>query len=158
MSDLATRIEELTREEAIEAAGYLSESLGASAGKAVEERTALQPLTEQPYANLADIEGLARLLLLTAAADPDHEEAARKAVEGAGGKQFIFGGAEIVALSSLALYALQLILTKGKTGEETEITITESKGEKVVQVRKSVRYGISTKLADVLKGYFGIKA
>jgi hypothetical protein len=157
MSDLVKQIEELTREEALEAAQYLSAALGASAEKASAEQAALQPLTEQPYAHLEDIEGLARILLLSAAAVPEYEEAVRKAVEGAGGKQFILGGAEIVVLSSLALLALQTVLTKGKTSEETVMTITEEKGKTIVKVQKSVRYGVSEKLRDILKGYFGVK-
>jgi hypothetical protein len=157
MNDLVTRINELSREQSLEAARYLSVSLGASADKVAKERSALQPLTEQPYANSADIEALARLLLLSAAAESDYRVAVEKAVDGAGVKQFILGGAEIVAISSLALYALQLIITKGKAQTDEAVKITEDGGKKTVEVRKTVRYGVGSKLADVLGGYFGHK-
>jgi hypothetical protein len=157
MNDLVTRINELSREQSLEAARYLSAALGASANKVAKESTALQPLTEQPYANAADIEALARLLLLSAAAEPDYQVALQKAVDGAGVKQFIFGGAEIVAISSLALYALQLVITKGKARTDEVVTIIDEAGKKTVVVRKTVRYGVGSKLADILGGYFGLK-
>jgi len=157
MNDLVTRINNLSREQSLEAAKYLSASLGASADKVAKERTALQPLTEQPYANAADIEALARLLLLSAAAEPDYQVAVEKAVDGAGVRQFILGGAEIVVISSLALYALQLVITKGKAQTDEVVKITEEAGKKSVEVRKTVRYGVGSKLADILGGYFGLK-
>jgi hypothetical protein len=157
MTDLVARIEGLSREEALEAAKYLSQSLGATPEKATTEKKALQSLTDHPFANVEDIEQLARLLLLSAAAVPECEDAVRKAVGGAGGKQFILGGAEIVVLSSLALYALQVVITKGKTLDEKVVTITEEKGKKIVEIRKTVRYGVSAKLSEILKGYFGLK-
>jgi hypothetical protein len=157
MNDLVTRINGLSREESLEAARYIGSALEVSADKVAKERVALQPLTEQPYAHLADIEALARLLLLTAAANPDYQPALKKALDGAGMKQFILGGAEIVAISATTLYALQLVITKGKEAEEHIVTITEEGGKKTVEMRNSVRYGIGPKLADILGGYFGLK-
>jgi hypothetical protein len=157
MNNLEAKIAELSREEALEAARYLSQSLGATTDKAETEKKALQSLTAQPYANVADIEQLARLLLLSAAATPEYEGAVQKAIKGAGEKQFILGGAEIVALASLALYALHLVITKGKTLDEQVVRITEEKGESRIEIRKTVRYGISARVSDILKGYFGMQ-
>lgn len=157
MNELVTSINELSREQALEAARYLSASLGVSTDNVARERAALEPLTQQPYANAADIEALARLLLLTAAAEPDYQIAVQKAVDGAGVKQFILGGAEIVIISSLALCALQTVIAKGKTQTDEVMTITEEGGKRTVEVRKTVKYGVGKQLADVLGGYFGLK-
>src|SRR3954462_8952808 len=117
MSSLTDDINGLSREAALEAVGYLGKSLGVSSDLDPKENELLAPLTQQPYANIADIEQLARLTLLAAASDPTWEASVRKAVEGAGKKQFILGGTEIVAMSAIALYALQVIVSKGKTSE-----------------------------------------
>ena len=150
MGNLIEDINGLSREAALEAVGYLGKSLGISAEEHAKERELLEPLTGQPYANLADIEQLARITLIAAASDPSREASVRKAIEGAGKKQFILGGAEIVALSVVALYALQVVMARGKVSEEQEIEIVEEKGKKTIKIRKSGKFGISGKLAGVL--------
>ena len=154
MSNLFDDIQNLSREEVLEAVGYLGKSLGISAEEHPREQELLQPLTQQPYANIGDLEQLARLALISAASDPSREQDVRKAIEGAGSKQFILGGAEIVALSVVALFALQVVVSRGKTGEQKEIEIVEEKGKRTIRIREKVTLGISDQLAGVLDKVF----
>jgi hypothetical protein len=112
------------------------------------EKDFLKPLIEQPYQNLPEIEQLARLTLMAAALTPEYENTVRKAVEGAGKKQFILGGAEIVALAIVALAAL------GRTYNSEMIVIEEKGGKTTTTIRNEATYGISLKLGSVLKSYF----
>jgi hypothetical protein len=154
MNDLIQRIQELSREEALEAAGFVGKELTSASSPSETEKDLLKPLTIQPYQNIEELEQLARLMLITGASMPEFQETIRKAVEGAGQKQFILGGAEIVVLSVLALGALHVIVSKGRESEEEVIKIEEKDGKTSITIRKKVRYGIGTKLGSILKDYF----
>lgn len=159
MTSLIEAISDLTREQALEAAGFLGEQFAAESNSetpdAQDALAAVEPLTAQPFRNIEELEQLARLALTSAALTPGYEDAVREAIQGAGAKQFILGGPEIVALATLALGALQTIVSKGKVHEEETITFTQDDdGRPVVEIRRQVKYGISRKLVEVLKAYF----
>lgn len=156
MNELVNKIQNLSREETFEAVGFVGEYVTIDTSGGEKEQKSLNQLLEQPYANIEELEQLARLALISAALTPEYEEITRKAIEGAGQKHFVLGGAEIVALSVIALVALHVIVTKGKTGETEIMRLEEKDGEIVaVEIRKEVTYGINTKLGSVLSSYFG---
>lgn len=155
MSDLANSIEKLSREEALEAAQNLALQISQNASPNEREEELLKPFIEKPYENIQEIEQLARLVLLTAAADSENEEAVRSAIQGAGRKQLILGGAEIVMLATLGLFALNLLVTKGKSSERRTVKIEEEDGKTTFVIENEVSYGISPSLGQLLKSYFG---
>jgi len=151
MDDLIREIENLSREQALEAAGFVSDQVTIDAETDGNEAEALEPLTDQPYQNIEEIEQLARLLLITAALTPEYQETVRRAIEGAGEKQFILGGAEIVALAVLTVGALHVLVSEGKESEEEVITI-ESEGDKTTTtIHRTTKYGISGRLGSMLR-------
>jgi hypothetical protein len=162
MSNLIQKIEKLSREQALEASGFVSEALVMNTEGGDTEKTVLKPLIDKPYQNIEEIEQLSRLVLISAALTPEYENTVRKAVEGAGKKSFIMGGAEIVTLAVIALGALHVIVSKGKASETETIEIQEKKdidGNIVTTatIKKQKTYGIGLNLASVLKSYFGQK-
>ncbi len=154
MNGLFTEIEGLTREEAFEATQYLALKVaeGQSAGE--REKQFLKPFLDHPYANIEEIEQLSRLVLLTAAATDGYEEAVKSAIEGAGRKQLVLGGPEIVAIATIGLFALHTLLTKGKSSEDEAITIEEKDGKTSIVIKRKTTYGISDSLGKIIKGYF----
>src|SRR5579884_1444307 len=102
MSDLIQQIENLSREQALEASSFVSEALVMNTEGGDTEKTILKPLIDKPYQNIEEIEQLSRLVLISAALTPEYENTVRKAVEGAGKKNFIMGGAEIIVLAVIA--------------------------------------------------------
>jgi hypothetical protein len=155
MSDLVNSIEKLSREETLEAAQNLALQISPNASPNEREEELLKSFIEKPYENIQEIEQLARLVLLTAAADSENEEAVRSAIRGAGRKQLILGGAEIVVLATLALFALNLLVTKGKSSERRSVKIEEEDGKTTFVIENEVSYGISPSLGQLLKSYFG---
>jgi hypothetical protein len=155
MNELPDLIENLSREEALEAAQYLALRISEGQSPGDREEALLKPILEKPYENIQEIEQLSRLVLLTAAANPENEEVVRSAIAGAGRKQIILGGSEIIALATLGLLALNLLLTKGKSSERQTIKIEEKDGKNTFMVENQVSYGISASLGQLLKSYFG---
>jgi len=151
-NDLTTAIGALSREQAIEAASFVASELGVTAATNQNTAALLNDWTQNPYQHLHEADELARVLLLVAAADPDHEESVRRALDGVGRKQVVLAGGEIVALAALALGALQVCLSGGKTGEDIEETIEKSPDGtiKAVRIRKT-KWGISSSLGTLLK-------
>jgi hypothetical protein len=156
MSELIKDIENLSQEEALEAAGFVSEAISADSDRARPETALLKPITDKPYQNIAEIEQLARLLLITAALTPKYEVTVRKAVEGAGQRQFILGGAEIAGLGALALYALHILVTKGKESQEELIEVVTVGDQTTTTIRKTTKYGVSARLGSMLKSVLGL--
>lgn len=154
MNDLEKQINDLTREETLEAAQYLATKISGVHAPGERERELLQPFTDQPYANIEEIEQLARVLLLTAVNEDGYQDSVKVAIEGAGRKQLILGGAEIVALAGIGLIALHILMTKGKSAEEEAITIEEKDGRTTVSIKRKTNYGISGSLGKLLKSYF----
>jgi len=93
--------------------------------------------------------------LISAALVPEYEDVVRKAVEGAGKRNFIMGGAEIVALAGIALTALNLIITKGMASRKVTITEKDEKGNVTKITEEVVTYQVSPKLGSILQNFFG---
>jgi hypothetical protein len=154
MNTLVERIEKLNREEAIEAAQFLSRSLTGGQGAGAAENSAVAPIKAQPFKYLEEVEQLARVILLAAAANPEYEKEVEKALAGSGHKQIVLGGMEIIALAGIGLAALHVVITRGKSKEQVDTEIVNADGTKV-KISKTTSYGISSRLGDVLKNYFG---
>lgn len=154
MNDLFKQIEGLTREEALEAAQHIALKISEGQSAGDREKQFLKPFLDQPYANIEEIEQLSRLVLLTAATNEDYEEDVKSAIRGAGRKQLILGGGEIVAIATIGLVALHMLLTKGKSGEEEVFEIEEKDGKTTISIKRKTTYGISGSLGAMIKGYF----
>lgn len=154
MNDLTKQIESLTFEEVLETAQHLALKISEGQPTGEREKQFLKPFLDQPYSNIEEIEQLSRLLLLAAATIEGYEEDVKSAIEGAGRKQLILGGTEIVALATMGLVALHTLLTKGKSGEDEAITIEEKDGKTTISIKRRTTYGISDSLGKILKGYF----
>jgi hypothetical protein len=154
MNELVSLIQSLPREQALEASGFVSRGIVGNGAAFTSERAALEPLIEHPYENLPELEQLARLTLVTAAMVPEYEDLVRNAVEGAGKKQFILGGTEIVALAIVGLGALQVIVAKGRTGTSETITIQEKDGKTTTTIKNEITYGLGPTLGSILSNYF----
>jgi hypothetical protein len=154
MSDLTKSIEKLSREEALEAAQNLALEVTQHASPSERKDELPKPFIDKPNENIEEIEQLARLILLTAAADPEKVEAVTSVIEGPGRKELILEGTEIVVLGTLGLFALSL-LAKGKSSEGRTIKIKEGDGKTTFVIENQVSYGISRTLGELLKSYFG---
>jgi hypothetical protein len=147
-SGIAHQIEILDEATAVEAARLLAAELGARPATGVTG----QDVIDRPLEHRKDIADLSRLLLLVAATDPETRPLVVDSLAGAGRKQLVLGGAELLVLAPLALGALQVCLSRGRTREE-EIIRFEKKadGSEVTTIRKTVAYGISAKLGAVVR-------
>jgi hypothetical protein len=148
---LIQQVEQLSREQALEAAGFVAEAITEETQPEIGAESRLESITHQPYERLEEIEQIARLLLMHAATIEEYHDYVRSAIEGAGKKQVILGGGEIVALAVIALGALQVVLTKGKLYEEKSTEIREENGKTFVVIKEVGKYGISGILASILK-------
>jgi hypothetical protein len=145
LSNLLDQIAEAPHEQVLEALVFLAQSLGVSL------RPDLQAADTEPTATpsqetLLDIASIARIALSAAAlSDQDSLIAAELALQGAGRKQFILGGAgEIAVLGTLGISLLHVIFSRGKISEETAVKIEVTDGGTVTTISKRIRYGISS--------------
>lgn len=155
MNDLIREIQELSREGALEALGFVNREVAPGGEAHDAERRALEPIVAQPYQNIEEIEQLAKLVLISAALVPEYEETVRNAVSGVGRKQYILGGAEVVALAVVGLYALKVVLAKGQVSRHETIKIEEKDGKTTTHITRDIKYGVGPGLGSILKGYFG---
>lgn len=149
MSKLVERINALSRENVFEAIRLLGfDTFEVDADKSTDEINALSPFTEKPLENIEVLEELARLTLTVAAYSPQYEADVESTLDALGQKHIILGGLEIVALSIIALGALHVVVSGGKTSQKDVIIITD----KQVKIVKETTYGISIseKLAAIL--------
>jgi hypothetical protein len=155
--ELIEQIHQLSRERALEAAGFLADAITEESQPEIGADDKLKEITDQPYEHLEEIEQMARLLLMEAAMIEEYQGYVQSALEGAGKKQVILGGAEIVAIAIVALGALHVVVSKGKVSEADTTIIIEENGRKVVEIKKEVKYAISGTLASIFEktGLFG---
>lgn len=160
MTDLVVRIENLDRAAVYEAAQLLAADLGADPDAAPLEHE----IIADPLAYQGDLEELCRILLTrTFDFDP---AAVEDALDGAGHKQVVLGGLELIALGILVMGGLQIALARGKTSEEVETTVVERNAdghEKMTTTKRKTEYGISKNTASLLSsltepGYLGGEA
>lgn len=151
--ELIEQINKLTRDQALEAAGFISDVITEGDEPNIDAESKLKSITDEPYKNLEEIEQMARLLLMKAAMLEEYRNDVKSAIEGAGKKQFILGGTEIVALAAISLCALHVVLSKAKSyeGKTTKIYKDKETGETVVEIKEEVKYGISGTLVSILK-------
>jgi hypothetical protein len=154
MSDLTNSIEGLSREETLEAAQNLALQITQHASPGEREEELPKPFIDTPNENTEDIEQLARLILLTASADPERVEGVTSAIEGARRKESILEGTEIVVLATLGFFTLNL-LAKGHSSVRRTIKIKEVDGKTSFVIEGQVSRGISSSLGQHLKSYFG---
>jgi len=155
--ELITRIQALTREEAMEAALALAQELDTGEEPQGEARDFVQAVETAPLQHIEETEELARVLLVAAAADEDLEKTVREILDAIGAKAFILGGLEIVALAALAVAALHIVISKGRSHENKELTLKFGPKGEVTEmvVRKEVAYGISANLGGIVAGAAG---
>jgi hypothetical protein len=149
--ELIQQVQQLSRVQALEAAGFVADAITEESQPGISVESKLQSITDQPYQHIDEIEQIARLLLMQAATTEEYQGYVQSAVEGAGKKQIVLGGMEIVALAVISLGALHVVLSKGKTSAVTETEIYEENGKKVAKIKEEVKYGISDTLASILK-------
>jgi hypothetical protein len=149
--NLIEAINKLERDQALEAARFLCQSLVGD--ELVDEGCPeLQLIAEQPYAHLPDVESLARLVLISSASVPGSMEQVRKAIAGTGRKQFILGGAEIVALAALAVVALNIVVRGGHGRTAESLTLLDVDGKPFAKIEKvDEPISISSELAGILR-------
>jgi hypothetical protein len=156
IDEIRKAINELSREQVIEAAGFVSKDVAGI--EPIEEiLPSLRTITDQPYQSLPDVESLARLVLICAASSPEGKLAVQDAIAGTGRRQFILGGAEIVALAAIAVVALRIIVTRGRGRTKRSIELFDKEGRlyaKVEEIQEPV--SITSELAEILKGTLGL--
>jgi hypothetical protein len=153
MSDLTNSIEGLSREETLDAAQNLALQITQDALPDEREEELPKPFIDKPNDNTEDIEQLARLILLTGAANSEKAQTVRSAIQLSAGRELIPDGTEIVVLATLGLFALKL-LTKRKSSEGLTIKIKEDGDKTNFVIENQVSYGISPSLGQLLKSYF----
>lgn len=142
MTDLVQRIQTVDETTAIEAAQLLASALGVS--RDAETQVELD--------NRTDVADLGRILLAVAANDPETTPLVEEALAGAGHKQLVLGGAELVILAGLAVSALHMCITKGKTKEVETLTIEKNPdGTDKMTVHKETTFGVSARLGNLIK-------
>jgi hypothetical protein len=148
---LTARVLELRRAELLEAVLALGDELGVESASDAVSSEFVAEIERQPFAAVEDVEELARTALLAAALDPQCAEQVREIVERAGQKAFIFGGAEIVVAGALAISLIQVVLSKGKTGEEETLEISvDAQGIRHIRHRRKTIYGLNARVGKLL--------
>jgi hypothetical protein len=75
-----------------------------------------------------------------------------ESIAGAGRKNLVLGGTELVVIAGLAVNALQICLSKGRTSKVEEITIEQREdGTSVASIHSKVTYGVSARLATLIR-------
>lgn len=145
---LLGEIEALDDASVAEAAQLLSATLGADAPSDILDRD----FKDHPIEHRANIVDLSRLLLMAAATDPDTQPLVSESIAGTGRKNLVLGGTELVVIAGLAVNALQICLSKGRTSKVEEITIEQREdGTSVASIRSKVTYGVSARLATLIR-------
>lgn len=152
MSDLINSIEGLSRVQAVEAAHNLALQITRHASPGEREEELPKPFIDK-LSETEDIKQLARLILLTGAANPETAETVRSAIQFSAGRELTPDGTELVVLATLGLFTLRL-LAKGKSSEGLTIKIKEDDGQTKFVIEDQVSYGISPSLGQLLKSYF----
>lgn len=157
ISTLVDRIEALTREEVMEAGLALSQELDAGDVSDAEGRRFVESVESAPLQHIVEAEELARVLLLAAAADPELAPTVEEILDSVGGKAFILGGLEIVALAALAVAALHIVVSKGRKSDVVETTLHFGPDGRVTDltVKKDRRFGISANIGKILASAAG---
>lgn len=156
MNKTAGEILELPRERAIEAALALGDAIPTVKNTDKQTDDFLRSIGESPYKNIEDIEAIVRIFLLAALEAEQTREKATQAVRGSGQKAFVFGGTELVMVASIAVLALHVIISKGKSSQKESGEVTKNPdGSWSFEWKKETRFGISGKVADLIESIRG---
>lgn len=143
--------------------GAADEAIVLEAGQllaaALDAETPPTPASEvfsAPLEHRTEIVELCRLVLVVAATDPDTRELVDEALTGAGHKQLVLGGVEIAVIAALMLGALHVCISRGRTKSEEVITTKRRPdGSETTTVRRTVTYGMSAKIGDIVRSILG---
>jgi len=149
---LATRISDLSREEAFEAVLALDDLLPADAPLDEPARELLAQVEGSPYGLLADVDDLARIMLSAAALTPEWRPAVEEVLDSVGHKAFVFGGTEIIAVGALVITGLSLVLSKGKAKERVKLELDE---DGKLRYESEVVYASGSGLVRALAEFLG---
>jgi hypothetical protein len=155
--ELVARIRALTREETMEAALALGAELDTGEQPQGEARRFLDEVEQGPLRHVHETEELARVLLVTAAADDQYAATVRRILDNLGSKALTLGGLEIVALAALAVTALHIVVSKGRTSHSKTTTFEYGPDGKLAKavVAEGDRFGISPAVGKVLGAVAG---
>lgn len=149
--ELIVRIKALSREETMEAALALGAELDTGEEPQGEARRFVDEVEQAPLRHVEETEDLARVLLLAAAADDEYAPTVRRVLDAVGTKAFILGGLEIVALAALAVTALHIVVSKGRTSRTTTRYECDDEGKPTAVVVEEEKFGISGGAGAVLR-------
>ena len=150
--ELITRIQAFTREEAMEAALSLAQELQTGDVPQGEALRFVQAVRAAPLQHVEATEELARIILIAAATDEDLAPTVAEILGAIGAKAFILGGLEIVALAGLAVVALHIIISKGRTRESKDLTLEFDPHGNVTKmvVHQTTNYDIPADLKGIV--------
>lgn len=151
---LLARIDAANREEVLEAARFFSRKLAAGSPELAPTQALAADLARQPFAHVEGLEKICRALLAAGAYDPALASEVTRALDGAGRKQFILGGAEIVALAVVAVIALKVVITggKGQSQQYTHMTMHPDGRIDLIIDKSSKAISITEDLAALFRG------
>jgi hypothetical protein len=152
---ITKKIESLTREQALEAASLLNHLIVEDNASSFSSEN-LNKLLENPYQNVAKIEELCKVILICAYYTPEYKEDTELILDSVGKKNFILGGTEIVAISTIAVAALHIILTRGKKSHEETMVVDTENGKVQSKTVKTEYYSFSDQIGSVIKDVFGM--
>jgi hypothetical protein len=118
------RIKALPSDEAMEAALTLQDAFGLEVD-AEDSDAYVAEVAETPDAYVSEVEDLARLVLLAGAVDPELRPTVEEALDAVGQRNFILGGADIVALAALGAFVFTSVQSGGKASEEEKLKINK---------------------------------
>jgi hypothetical protein len=158
ITDLISRIRLLSREEAMEAGLALGEDLIESADQSAPLTAAsasfVASVEASPLEHIEDVEELARVMLVAAAADPEFGPVVGEILDAVGRKAFLLGGSEIVALAAVAVSALHVVISKGRraVSKTTTLRFGPDGGVTEFVIEDKVEFGISSSgVADIVE-------
>jgi hypothetical protein len=116
------RIKALPSDEAMEAALTLQDAFGLEVDAGHGDAYVAE-VAGAPDAHVSEVEDLARLVLLAGAVDPDLRPTVEEALDAVGQRNFILGGAEIVALAAIGAFVFTSVQSGGKASEEETLHV-----------------------------------
>ncbi|MEU0119707.1 hypothetical protein ABZ137_40090 [Streptomyces bobili] len=141
------RIAEADDAVVLEAAHLLAAALGNVGGEAVDT-----PVLTHPLMHRADFVTLTRVALTLAAADEETAFLVDQALDGAGHKQLVLGGAELVAIGIMVSMIVTSLCARGRKEKRERITFERSPdGTEKFTIDTTVSYGSSLPLGQAVR-------
>ncbi|UGY92081.1 hypothetical protein [Streptomyces gobiensis] len=106
----------------------------------------------QPLEHRADLLALARVVLSVAALEEATAPLVEQSLDGAGQKQLVLGGAEILAIGVAVSMVAKLLFTRGRREKREKIDIERgSDGSEKIVIDRCVSYGSSRALTSAVR-------